>query len=118
MQFILRGTNPGFENGKYERALIKTAPISKRKSRAAASRDVMAFLNFRSSSLTSIPVAFLYPVPPEPGETAILIEGPFAGFVVDIEKDVLYNGDFAAVVRRSGHRGIYNRESFVKLDLK
>lgn len=89
MQFILRGTNPGFQHGKYERALIKTAPISKRKSMVAGNRDVMAFLNFRASSLTSVPVEFMYPVRSNPGEAAILIEGPFAGFLVDIERDVL-----------------------------
>ena len=65
--------------------MIRTAPVTKRKGRVAVEGCVLAWLTFMPSSLTSIPVKYLAPVPPWGEEPGLVFAGSdFVGELVDV----------------------------------
>ena len=85
LKFKLYGTKPDFAQGKYERAMVRTAPLSRRDGRSADGGGVMGFLTFIPSSLTAIPVKYMYPVLPGPFDTAVVRDGEHTGTVVEVD---------------------------------
>ena len=92
LRFFVRGSKPGFLNGRYEGNQVVTAPVAKRKGRIADYGEVMVFLSILPSSLSPIPVKYLQPYHPGPGEEGVVIEGEAAGLVLDIN-DQHFPGD-------------------------
>ena len=115
MLFSLRETYPGFQGGKHEGSVIRTVPIAKRKGRTADADAVMAYVTYMPSSLASVPTRFMYPSPPAPGDVAVLTHGPYMGFIVDVDKQALHNGDLMVVARGYSYRAAYHPQYLIKV---
>ena len=71
-------------------------------------------MTYLPSSLTSLPVQFLYPAPPREGDLGVLLYGPFTGCVVDIHKRRMHDGDLMVTVRGANHTAAYNPRYVVR----
>ena len=88
MKFRLHSGDDDFLGGKYEGDTVRTVPLNKRRGQVAGDGEVIVWTTFLLSSLVSIPVRYLYRVPPGPGDAAVIIGNNHFGEIVDIENQV------------------------------
>ena len=103
LKFRVQNSSPEFHGGAHEGKYVTTAPRARRRGRNAGHGEVLVYTSFLPSSLTSIPIKYLYPCHPGPGDVAVVIRGENVGCTLDLDGD-FRNGNILLGITRDEPR--------------